>query len=202
MVSIGAVADTTLAPGGQSGTRFGTDQTLALAADSSNTSKLRTALLAFALPDIGTRTLGDATLELTLTADSKASADILHVYGIADTNWTDDATNGARWSDVTNLRTLADGSKYAQIADNPVQFLKDGKLDPALRVAATALVSSTSLRFDLTDYLKEAVKSGQKRISLLVVREVNHHTETLSFAAAARSRESDCGGPVLTLRAF
>lgn len=202
VVSIGAAADTTVAPGEQSGTRFGTDQTLALAADSTNTSKLRAALLAFDLPDLGTRTLGDAMLELTLTPDSMPSADVLHIYGVSDSNWTDDATNGARWSDVSNLRTLAAGSKYAQIADNPLQFLKDGKLDPALRVAATALLSSTSLRVDLTDYVKEAQKNSQKRLSLLIVREVNHHTEVINFSAKVRSRESDCGGPVLSLRAF
>jgi hypothetical protein len=203
IVGLGAIADTTLAPGSQSGARFGADTTLQLAADSTNTAKLRTALLAFQMPDLKGDQIGEALLELALAPGSTPSPDVIHVYGVADTGWTDDAQTGERWSDMTNLRAVTDKSPYAQITDNAVQFSKNGTLDPDLRVAGTAITSPAGLlRVDVTDYLREQAALHHDRVSLLVVREVNRHLETIAYSAAFRSRESDCGAPSLTMRLF
>jgi hypothetical protein len=204
IASVGAIADTTLAPGSQSGTRFGGDMTLQLAADSTNTSRLRTALLAFELPDTKGQTIGEGVLELSLAPGAPASTgeDVIHVYGVLDTAWTDDPQTGERWSDLVNLRSLADGSKYAAIEDNAIQYALKGVLDPDLRIAGTALASNGLLRVDVTDYLREQAASGHGRVSLLLVREVNRHAETITYSAAFRARESSCGGPSLTLRMF
>ena len=150
------------------------------------------------------QSLGQAVLELSLTPDSAASTalDVIHVYGIADTGWTDDAQTGVRWSDVPNLRALTDKLKYARIEDNPVQYAPDGKQDPALRIAASALVSNGLLRVDVTDYVREQLALKHTRVSLLLVREVNHHEEKIAYTASFRSRESSCGGPSLSLRFF
>ncbi len=202
--SVGAVADATLAPGAQSGARFGDDMTLTLAADSTNTSKLRTALLSFRLPDVPEQKLGEALLELSVTPASPTStaADVIHIYGIADNAFSDDAQAGVRWSDVPNLRALADGSKYAKIQDNAIVYTLGGKLDPDLRIAGSALLSGGLLRVDVTAYLREQIALKRGRVSLLLVREVNHHQETIAYAASFRSRESACGGPSLSMRFF
>lgn len=199
LASVGATADTTLAPGAQSGTRFGTDPTLELAADSTNTTKLRSAVLGFSLPALAGQTLGQAVLELSLTPDSAKStaADVIHLYGLADKPWTDDATTGARWSDVTALRTLADKSKYAQIKDNAIAYS-----DADLRIAGSALVSNGVLRVDVTDYVREQIALKHDHVTLLLVREVNRHQEAIAYSASFRSRESTCGGPSLSFRFF
>ena len=202
VIGLGADADTTLAPGLLSATRLGDKPTLDLAADSSAASKLRTALIAFPLPALSGNGVGEAILDLSLTADSKASSDIIHVYGIADKGLTDDAKTGATWDDVPNLKKLATGAKYATVTDNAINYTVNKDLDPELRIAGTAIASGGPLRVDITDYIREQVALEHTRVSLLLVREVNHHTDTISYAASLNSREAACGAPALLLRTF
>ena len=199
LIGLGADADTTLAPGA---THLGDKLTLDLAADSTAASKLKTALIAFQLPALSGHTIGEAMLDLSLTADSKPSSDIIHVYGIADKGLTDDAQTGATWSDISNLKKLTTGAKYATVTDNAINYVAGTDVDPTLRIAGTAIASGGPFRIDITDYVREQAALGHQRVSLLLVREVNHHSDVISYAASLNSREAACGAPALLLRTF
>ncbi len=199
LIGLAADADTTLTP---VATHYGDKLTLDLAADSSAASKLKTALIAFQLPDLAKQSIGEAMLDLSLTADSKASSDVIHVYGIADTGLTDDPLTGATWADVTTLNKVATGAKYATVTDNVIAYNIGTKPDPDLRIAGVGIASGGLLRIDVTDYIREQAALGHKRVSLLLVREVNHHSDTISYAASFNSREAACGAPALMLRTF
>lgn len=197
-------ADATVKAGADSASRFGGEPALQLVARSNAPTAVSAVLLGFDLSQsTSTGTVTEAFLELTRsdTVDPAARPNILHVYGFSGDGWTDDPLTGVRWSDVPSLKPFPEGAPLSRIDDNVVQFLRTGELDPDLRIAGTAAVAADpTLRVDVTSYVREALAVQRPRISLMIVREVRLHEESVALDVAFASREARCDGPVLVLR--